>query len=193
MSSGSDKQACREADRLEEYALGALSSREMREMAEHVSGCAECRRELESLGSVVDELAYWPRNLVRPSPSLWGRLAERVAAETGEAPLPAPERRYREPEWKQVAPGIECKLLARDAENGRISMLVRLAPGGAYPPHRHAGVEELHLLDGELWIEDRLLYPGDYNIAYRGTGDTRVYSETGCTCVLITSTKDVIA
>ena len=29
-------------------------------------------------------------------------------------------------------------------------MLVRLAPGAAYPPHRHAGVEELHLLEGEL-------------------------------------------
>ena len=29
-------------------------------------------------------------------------------------------------------------------------MLVRLAPGTDYPPHRHAGVEELHLLDGEI-------------------------------------------
>ena len=29
-------------------------------------------------------------------------------------------------------------------------MLVRLAPGVDYPPHRHAAVEELHLLYGEL-------------------------------------------
>jgi quercetin dioxygenase-like cupin family protein len=34
-------------------------------------------------------------------------------------------------------------------------VLVRLAPGGEYPPHTHAGVEERHLLDGELWIDDR--------------------------------------
>jgi hypothetical protein len=39
-------------------------------------------------------------------------------------------------------------------------------------------------------IEDRLLYPGDYNYGEPGASDTRVYSETGCTCVLITSPSD---
>jgi anti-sigma factor ChrR (cupin superfamily) len=73
-----------------------------------------------------------------------------------------------------------------------VSMLVRLAPGAEYPPHVHAGVEELHLLDGELWIDERKLYPGDYQRAEPGTGDTRVWSETGCTCVLITSTRDLL-
>jgi anti-sigma factor ChrR (cupin superfamily) len=71
-------------------------------------------------------------------------------------------------------------------------MLVRLAPNTEYPPHTHAGVEELHLLDGELWINDRKLYPGDYNYAVPGTDDQRVWSETGCTCVLITSTRDIL-
>lgn len=71
-------------------------------------------------------------------------------------------------------------------------MLVRLAPGTAYPPHRHAGVEELFLLHGELWIEDRKLYPGDYNRGEPGAVDKRVWSETGCTCILITSPSDVI-
>jgi hypothetical protein len=51
-------------------------------------------------------------------------------------------------------------------------------------------VEELHLLDGELWINDRKLYPGDYNRAEPGTTDKRVWSQTGCTCVLITSSRD---
>jgi DNA-directed RNA polymerase specialized sigma24 family protein len=91
-----------------------------------------------------------------------------------------------------VPPGISCKLLATDTEQARVSMLVRLAPGVDYPPHAHAGVEELHLLHGELWIDDRKLYPGDYNRAEPGTFDKRVWSETGCTCVLITSTRDVI-
>ena len=74
----------------------------------------------------------------------------------------------------------------------RVSMLVRLAPGASYPAHTHAGVEELHLLDGELWIGERKLYPGDYNYGAPGEGDERVWSETGCTCVLITSTMDVL-
>lgn len=100
--------------------------------------------------------------------------------------------RWSEPEWQDVAPGISVKLLATDSDRHRVSMLVRLVPGGEYPAHTHAGVEELHLLDGELWIDDRKLYPGDYNRAEPGTGDKRVWSETGCTCVLITSTKDLL-
>jgi hypothetical protein len=67
--------------------------------------------------------------------------------------------------------------------NDRVSMLVRLAPRTDYPPHRHSGLEELHLLHGELMINDRKLYPGDYNRAEVGTSDLRVWSETGCTCV----------
>jgi hypothetical protein len=56
----------------------------------------------------------------------------------------------------------------------------------------HAELEELHLLDGELWIDARKLQPGDYNRAEAPTGDKRVWSETGCTRVLITSTRDIL-
>jgi anti-sigma factor ChrR (cupin superfamily) len=91
-----------------------------------------------------------------------------------------------------VAPGISCKKLATDTEKNCVSMLVRLAPGTDYPRHRHAGVEELHLLHGELMIGEKKLYPGDYNRAEPDTVDHRVWTETGCTCVLLTSTKDVI-
>lgn len=134
-----------------------------------------------------------PTDMLQPPASLRERLAQRIAAETGgEAVLPEPVRWEDEPQWKEVAPGISCKLLAADNEKHIISMLVRLAPGGEYPPHTHAGVEELHLLEGELWIDDRKLYPGDYNRAEPGTGDKRVWSETGCTCVLITSTRDIL-
>ena len=104
---------------------------------------------------------------------------------------PAPQR-SAEPEWREVAPGISCKLLATDRENNRVSMVVRLAPGTEYPPHRHGGVEELHLLHGELMIGDRTLHPGDYNRAEAGSVDHRVWSETGCTCVLVTSIHDVL-
>ena len=68
----------------------------------------------------------------------------------------------------------------------------RLAPGTEYPPHRHSGVEELHLLAGELMIGDRQLFPGDYNRGEPGSVDHRVWSETGCTCVLVTSYRDVL-
>ena len=133
-----------------------------------------------------------PTDVLRPTTALQTRLALRIAEETGKQPVLPPARQWSEPEWEQVAPGIECKLLATDTQRHRVSMLVRLAPGASYPAHTHAGVEELHLLDGELWIDGRKLFPGDYNYGAPGTGDERVWSETGCTCVLVTSTKDAL-
>jgi len=126
------------------------------------------------------------------SASLWDRLAGHLATETGLPAMPASPSPF-EPVWESVAPGISCALLATDSQRRCVSMLVRLEPGTDYPPHTHAGVEELHLLDGELWIDDRKLVAGDYNRAEPGTADRRVWSETGCTCVLITSVDDVLA
>jgi hypothetical protein len=39
-------------------------------------------------------------------------------------------------------------------------------------------------------IDDKKLHPDDYNRAEAGSADQRVWSETGCTCVLLTSTRD---
>ena len=134
----------------------------------------------------------WVMNLAR-SRALDPRPAKRTDSEAElRESLARVKQRRPEPDWLEVAPGISCKLLATDAERHRISMLVRLVPGGEYPPHTHAGCEELHLLDGELWIDERKLHPGDYNRAEPGTGDKRVWSETGCSCVLVTSTQDAL-
>jgi anti-sigma factor ChrR (cupin superfamily) len=189
MSSPSDQH---DRESLSLYALQALPSSEARAVETHLSACAECQHELETLRPIISAFVSWPTDVLRPSASLWERLTQRVAAETGQKPLVSVTQRWAEQEWEEVARGIECKLLATDTEKDRVSMLVRLAPGVAYPPHSHAGVEELYLLHGELWIEDKKLYPGDYNRAEPGTADQRVWSETGCTCVLITSTRDLL-
>jgi len=183
---------CERAELACAYALQVLPASEVAAAEAHIASCLDCQRELESLRPVVDRFVSWPTDVLRPTTSLQARLALRIAEETGkDAVLPAAGR-WSEPEWEQVAPGIECKLLATDAERHRVSMLVRLAPGASYPAHTHAGVEELHLLDGELWIDERKLFPGDYNYGAPGAGDERVWSETGCTCVLVTSIKDVL-
>lgn len=133
-------------------------------------------------GSVV----AWVMNLARARALVWSPVPPEAREQLA---LPAPQP-WMEPEWEDVAPGIRCHLLSTDTEFHRVSMLVRLAPNGEYPPHSHAGLEELHLLEGELWIDHRKVYPGDYNRAEPGTCDARVWSETGCMCVLVTSTRD---
>jgi anti-sigma factor ChrR (cupin superfamily) len=179
-------------DRVFLYALRALPASEIPVVEAQISGCAECRREAEALRPIVESFVSWPTDVLRPSVPLWGRLAQRIAAETGKPPVAPPSQSAAKPEWEEPAPGISCKLLATDTEKNRVSMLVRLAPGAEYPAHRHSGVEELHLLHGELMINSKKLYPGDYNRAEPDTVDHRVWSETGCTCVLITSTRDVV-
>ena len=189
MTFGADKTKCDRNEFVSLYALDCLPAAEAVHFETHLSGCDECRLELEKVRSTVEGLVAWPTDLLRPSASLQQRLASRIAADTGSYRAP-PAREWKEPDWEEVAPGIFCKILAADTERDRVTMLVRLLPGVSYPPHTHAGIEELHLLDGELWIEDRLLYPGDYNFGEPGASDTRVYSETGCTCILITSPND---
>ncbi len=184
---------CERAEVTCAYALDAVPASERSAIEAHIAGCAECRHELDGLRRIVKRFVAWPADVLRPSAGLGARLAQRIAEETGKPPVLTSVEPWSEPDWEAVAPGIVCKLLATDAERHRISMLVRLAPGASYPAHTHAGVEELHLLDGELWIDDRKLFPGDYNYGPPGASDQRVWSETSCTCVLVTSTKDVLS
>ena len=193
MSDVSDKSQCDQTDQIFLYALRALPASVVPVVEAHMAGCPDCREELDSLRPIVDSLTFWPTDVLRPSDALWERLAGRIAAETGAPPVLRVSQQWSEPEWEEVAPGISCKLLATDRENGCVSMLVRLAPGVAYPPHSHAGVEELHLLHGDLWINDRKLQAGEYNRSERGTADQRVWSENGCTCVLITNAADSLS
>ncbi|MGH6689789.1 MAG: cupin domain-containing protein [Gammaproteobacteria bacterium] len=192
MSSASGEHGQNDSELVFLYALQALPSSEMAVVEAHISACADCRQEMETLRPIIDSFVSWPTDVLRPSASLWGRLAQRIGAETGAEPVVPGPQRWAEPEWKEVAPGISCKLLATDSEKNRVSMLVRLAPGTDYPPHRHAGVEELYMLDGELIVDDQRFHPGDHRRGEPGGVDHRVWSETGCTCVLITSIHDVI-
>ena len=194
MSSTLDSNTCNRSADVSAYVLQMLPQREAEAFEAHITSCPHCRQELETLQPVASSLACWPTDVLRPSASvsLQARLARRIEAETGTSPVAPPAKPWNEPAWEEVAPGIFCKLMATDTDKQRVSMLVRLMPGVEYPPHTHAGLEELWLLDGELWIDERKLVPGDYNRAEAGSGDKRVWSETGCTCVLITSTQDLL-
>jgi anti-sigma factor ChrR (cupin superfamily) len=183
---------CDMVERACAYALQAVPADELAATEAHIASCGDCQRELQNLRPAVDSFACWPTDVLRPAASLQARLALRIAQGTGKQPVFPPAQRRSEPAWEKVAPGIECKLLATDTQRDRVSMLVRLAPKATYPAHTHAGIEELHLLDGELWIDERKLCPGDYNYGAPGAGDDHVWSETGCTCLLVTSTKDIL-
>jgi quercetin dioxygenase-like cupin family protein len=173
------------------YALQALPPSDVPLVEAQLAACAECRRELETLRPVVEAFVSWPTDLLRPSTSLWERLERRIGAPPGQ-PVPPVATAPAVVEWEEVAPGITCRLLATDLDTGRVSMLVRLAPGTEYPPHTHAIVEELHMLEGDLMVDDKKLHAGDYLRSQPGTTDRRVWTENGCMGVLITSFRDAL-
>ena len=174
------------------FVLQALSAHEMASVEAQISSCEVCRREIETLRPIVRSFVGWSTDVLRPAEPLWSRLANRIASEGGTQPFVPPLDAPAKPEWEEAAPGIHVKILARNTENDSVSMLVRLDPGTDYPGHRHAGIEELHLLHGILKVDERTLYPGDFIHSEAGSVDHRVWSETGCTCFLLTSTEDAL-
>ena len=174
------------------FVLQVLPPQEMASVEAQISSCEDCRQEIETLRPIVRSFVGWSTDVLRPAESLWGRLAKRIASEGGTQPFLPPLDAPVKPEWEEAAPGIHVKILAKNAGNDSVSMLVRLDPGTDYPGHKHAGVEELHLLHGVLKVDDRTLYPGDFIHSEAGSIDHRVWSETGCTCFLMTSTEDAL-
>src|SRR5688572_7130597 len=191
-SSSEPSQAVTRVDLVFLFALQALPARETASVEAQISSCEDCRQEIETLRPLVRSFVGWSTDVLRPAESLWDRLAKRIASETATGPFVPTSEAPVKPEWEEAAPGIHVKILATNAENDSVSMLVRLDPGTDYPAHTHAGIEELHLLHGTLKVDDRTLYPGDFIHAEAGSVDHRVWSEIGCTCFLMTSTKDTL-
>lgn len=112
------------------------------------------------------------------------RLLRRVApaSATRQALSPAPARRLQrggaEAPWVDFGPGIQRRVLHAEA-GGAAAMLYRTAPGAAVPHHGHGHDEECFMVDGELFLDDRLLRRGEYQLAPAGTEHHSVFTDTG--------------
>ena len=86
-------------------------------------------------------------------------------------------------------PGIEVRRLAADSARRMVTMMVRMAPGTSYPPHRHAADEECLVMSGELLVGTERLRAGDYQKAAKGSVHPVQSTDTGC-ALFITSSQD---
>lgn len=93
--------------------------------------------------------------------------------------------------WERVGgcDGVEVKRLATDIERRMVTMLIRMAPGSAYPRHRHAAKEECYVIAGDLKIGARPMSAGDYQLAEVDSIHEVQSTERGC-LLLITSSQD---
>lgn len=89
--------------------------------------------------------------------------------------IPAAQREFR----PSKHPGVEFCSLRFDKATGGGAVLLRMAPGCAYPAHRHTGGEDVLVLEGELIVGADRLGPGDF--LYSQVDSVHApRTETGC-------------
>jgi anti-sigma factor ChrR (cupin superfamily) len=94
-------------------------------------------------------------------------------------------------EWEPVGiEGIAVKRLSSDAVRRNVTMLVRMAPGTAYPRHRHGGDEQCFVVSGDLRVGERRLRAGDFQMALAGSIHATQATDGGCVLFIISSQDD---
>jgi DNA-binding NarL/FixJ family response regulator len=88
--------------------------------------------------------------------------------------------------------GCQKKILFVDDREKSVTSIVRMQAGTQFPPHRHGGVEEVFILQGDLVVEGQPMKPGDYCRAEPATTHRESFTESGCIFLLKASQQDEI-
>lgn len=80
--------------------------------------------------------------------------------------------------WEQRWLGIELCML-RETDGSR-SYLMRMQPGSTLPAHRHSQDEVSMMVEGEAWVGDSLMGPGDFQFMPAGVDHSAIRSPQGC-------------
>lgn len=181
------------ADLVPFYALDGLSTDEQQWTETQILEIPELAEELAEFQATVAALSYAAPPLPMAT-ELKARLFERIGAELPqeEVALAGSEAttiaeaaikavRSQNLDWKAHRfPKIAIATLHIDPATRSVSALFRAEPGMQYPPHRHGGVEEIYMLEGDLWFGDQLFGPGDYIRAEVGSRHGSAHSQEGC-------------
>ena len=190
------------------YVLGALEGDEARDFEEHLTaGCDACAAELRLFEGVVADLGLAAPE-AEPPAGVRSRLLELVAeagqvaaddcAETARADAPADEPNLRgdaegflvvragEGEWMPTEDaGVAYKLLFADPGRGTVTTLVRMQPGSRIRSHRHLGVEQCLVLEGDVSSGAIRMTAGDFNCSLPGSVHEELVSDKGALLLLV--------
>jgi anti-sigma factor ChrR (cupin superfamily) len=175
------------------YALGALSQWEARAFEEHLAeGCRECAAELQSFEETTRALGLAAHE-ARPPASVKERLLSLVAEEDGHAhasnlhtaPSELLTLRADEGQWHEAGRGIRVKPLFTDPRTRMVTTLVRMEPGTRIPLHRHRGVEQCYVIEGDFHADNRQLGAGDFHVAHAGSVHEPVFTVEGALVLII--------
>ena len=185
------------------YTLDILDTDDRRLIEEHIAQFPEDETELAKFYDSVAALSYSAPDLPMAA-DLKERLFERIARESSagnhtpvasasiSTNLPILTVRAADVHWKpHPVPGVTIALLYKDTVRREIVCLLRAEPGVQYPAHRHAGTEEIFMLEGDLVIDGAVYGKGDYIRSSPGTIH-RPHTPSGCMFFIRTSLDDEI-
>ena len=198
MSSGT----CNWVEQVAPYSLGELGAGEEQSFERHLVACAICQEELAGIEAALQALALSAPE-VDPPAHLWSRL-ERSLRATGSPVSGEPWQLWAaDPAGLPVLvhsdqgafeatsiEGIQARKLFVDVETDRVTMLVRMRAGTAFPGHRHAGAEECYVLSGDLRFDEHVMRAGDYQFCPAGSSHSIQSTEEGCLLLLVSSQHD---
>jgi anti-sigma factor ChrR (cupin superfamily) len=193
------------------YALGALEGEEARAFEAHMEeGCDACASELRGFETVVGSLGLAAQEAEPPArarESLMERLAARSASESnvveasasedsasadaqGEPPSLCGEGflvvRAGEGQWMPTGDaGVSFKLLYTDRERGTFTTLVRMEAGATIPAHRHLGVEQCLVIEGDLRAGQVEMHAGDFNCSLPGSVHEEIATNAGALFLIV--------
>jgi anti-sigma factor ChrR (cupin superfamily) len=171
--------------------LGALTDAESSALNAHLAqGCDACQQEIRMAGEIGVGLG----EAVATDPP--ASLRDKLLSSIKERP-PVPGvllheqgifiARPDELPWRQLAPGVEVKLLHRDTVRRYQSVLLRIAPGASLYRHHHPEAEEVFVLSGDVSIFGKRMFAGDYCHAEADSIHPESYSECGCVMFIVAS------
>jgi anti-sigma factor ChrR (cupin superfamily) len=97
-----------------------------------------------------------------------------------------------EGEWREIQEGVSLKKLYMDKATGIATSLVRMLPGTALPVHKHLGVEQFYVIEGDCNVAGQRLGPGDYHRAGAGSTHESTYTIGGTLFLLIAPERYVV-
>lgn len=92
--------------------------------------------------------------------------------------------RAQEGEWIRPSPGMRVKILHRNLDIGRQTLLLDIEPGAVYPAHAHEQDEEIYMISGDLTIGAEELGPGDFHVSPKGSRHPAATTRAGCRCLV---------
>jgi hypothetical protein len=166
------------------YALDLLGEEERQWMARQIEECPDLAEELEGYQSAVTAIPYGVPNLPMAADlkdRLFDRLdLDRPSPEVIPEPVSYWAIRERDLDWQDhPTAGVQIAIVHRDEKTRELVGFLRADPGVRYPFHRHAAIEEIFMIEGDLIVGKRVYGAGDY-IRSRPGSSHAPYTRGGC-------------